>query len=190
MLISLLAKCRRPRNTAFVNGCVSAGVHRYVLDVVASVPATSESVMFALCGDILVALLKKSNMMTALDTAPPTDGSDLVTVTSLGAAKMELREFVDGVVALLQNQLRKLKQMKAAVGGGVPAPAEKTGLRYEDQAYKFVMLLGFVGEDNLLGQGLVGDRGGIAVALEYLNYFRADKTYVKWCSWALIVSAA
>ena len=65
---------------------------------------------------------------------------------------------------------------------------QPNSLRFQDQAYKFVMLLGLVSEDNPLAQTLVGDRGGIAAVVEYMNHFRDNKVYVKWCSWSLIVS--
>lgn len=203
--MSLLQKCRKNKNIAFVNTCILAGVHKFVLDCVSEVSATKESAMFALCGDLLVALLKKNDVFHPIDVAASPVGSSLTgdgAGLRISVSKLELREFVDGVVMLLLNQLRKIKQLQAAMGGShsvapdvtsssSSAAASVTSERgnprsYEDQAYKFIMLIGFVGEDNLVGQNLIGDRGGITVVLEYLNYFRSNKTYVKWCSWALI----
>ena len=113
VLYSLLARCKKSRNSAFVNGCVRAGVHKYVLDCVSGVSATKESVMFALCGDILVALLKKSDVLTALDTTPPVKSIDLASIAGHAAEKADLRAFVDALVLFLQNQLRKVKQLSA-----------------------------------------------------------------------------
>ena len=76
------------------------------------------------------------------------------------------------------------------MGTSDPGPAsEPSGLSFEAQAYKYLMLLGFVGEDNVTGQNLVGDRGGIQIVLDYLSFFAGNKTYVKWCCWTLIVSS-
>ena len=66
---------------------------------------------------------------------------------------------------------------------------QPSGLSFETQAYKYIMLLGFIGEDDEIGQNVLGDRGGIAIVVEYMDFYRVNLTYVKWCCWALIVSA-
>ena len=65
-----------------------------------------------MCGDILVALLRKSGGMLGVDAAPPIGASQVVEVTSKSVRKQELREFVDSLVIFLQSHLRKLRQMK------------------------------------------------------------------------------
>ena len=60
--------------------------------------------------------------------------------------------------------------------------------RYEEQAYKYIMLLGLLGCDSTDRQTLIGDRSGIQVITDYLVYYKHYKIYLKWACWTLIVS--
>lgn len=59
---------------------------------------------------------------------------------------------------------------------------------YEQSAYKYIMILGFLAADDTNAQTMIGDRGGIQVILEYMNYYSTEQLYLKWCCWAFIVS--
>lgn len=187
ILVALRDRCRKVRNSKFINDAMRIALHKHVLSCVAEIPATSNSAKFALCADIMVALMKKCSPAME-EIAPPVNDSVVAEVSSQSVKKMEQREFLDALVLFLQNQLRKMKQMKAVMGDQQqPSTQEAPALdSFESQAYKYLMLLGFAGEDNPIGQNLLGDRGGIQVLMEYLKYFADNKTFVKWCCWALI----
>ena len=59
---------------------------------------------------------------------------------------------------------------------------------FDANLYKFITVLGFLGMRDVILQSVIGDKGGIQVIIDYMVYYKVLALYLKWCSWALIVS--